>query len=268
MSLGSVLVLDSDREQARTVSRLLGQQNWTSVLSFNQDMALKLLRSSRFHLLMFDSYVDGQNIITHIDAIKSQACDTPLAIMAHAWQGARALKAAQEAAKEAGADFMITKPVHPDRLKNLLQETNAYHRARRTEFHVLVIDPDIDLRTHVAAVLKQVGYKVSVADNMEDAFFDHNLGLIDAVLTAILIPGIGGVEGIAQIRKDFPHVRTIAMSQGIDDKIGAMHVLAAAKEAGAELLLPKPFVMPELLNAMTIVSRDKIQARAAEVASA
>lgn len=266
-SLGSVLVLDSDREQARMVSRLLSRQKWTSVLSFNQDMALKLLKTNRFHLLMFDAYVEGQNTVDHIGRFKQHATETPLAIMAHVWQGERGKPTTLDTAGEAGADFMIAKPLNPDRLKSLLQETNRYHRARKTEFHVLIVDPDRETRNYLSLVLRQVGYNVSGADNMEDVFFDHNLGMVDAVLTAILIPGIGGVEGIAQIRSDWPHIRIVAMSEGINEKIGAMHVLAAAREAGAEELLPKPFVMPELLRVMSNVSRDKVLAKAAEAAA-
>ncbi|MDC7681654.1 response regulator [Asticcacaulis sp. BYS171W] len=265
-NLGSVLVLDSDRDQARQVARLLGQQKWTSVLSFSQDMALRSLKHNRFHLLLVDAYADNQNMVSQIDFLKSQMKDTPLAVMGHVWGGKKGTTILDQA-KAAGADFLLAKPIHPDRLKTMLAETHRYHRERRTEVHVMVVDPDVQLRTFIGMTLQQVGYKVSVADNMEDVFFDHNLGMIDIVLTAILIPGIGGVEGIAQIKKDHPHVRLAAMSEGINDKIGAMHVLAAAREAGAEELLPKPFVMPELLSLIGRLSRDKIQARAAEAAA-
>jgi DNA-binding response OmpR family regulator len=266
--LGSVLVLDGDREVARQVSRQLGQQNWTSVLSFNPEMALKLLKNNRFHLLMFDAYVDGKDTLDNIERIRQAARDTPLAIMAHTWEGKKGSQSALLKADAAGVDFTIAKPVNIDRLKVLLKETHQYHRARKTEFHVLIVDPDIELRNFVGQMLKQVGYQVSGASTMEDVFFDHNLGLVDAVLTAILIPGIGGVEGIAQLRKDWPHIRVVAMSEGINDKIGAMHVLAAAREAGAEQVLPKPFVMPELLKIMSEVSQDKVRAKALEVAAA
>jgi DNA-binding NarL/FixJ family response regulator len=98
---------------------------------------------------------------------------------------------------------------------------------------------------------------VSSAANVEDVFFDHNLGVVDVVLTSILIPGIGGIEGTAQIRKDFPHIHVIAMSQGVSDSIGPQHVLAAATEAGAEATLPKPFTMGEMLRTVATVLKKK-----------
>lgn len=260
-SYGSVLVLDSDKEQAREMARQLTRQNWNSVLCFNEVMAMRSLKHNRFQLFVMDGYVDGVDMLKKVDVFKSQMQDTPLALMSFVWKGAGATNKVRDQALKAGADFMLPKPVDPSELKILLAETLKYHRARQADFHVLVVDPDVQLRTFIGMTLQQVGYKVSVANTMEDVLFDHNLGLVDAVVTAVLIPGMGGVEGILQLRKDYPHIRTLAMSEGINDKIGAMHVLAAAKDAGAEELLPKPFVIPELLNAVARLAKHKIQAK-------
>ncbi len=256
MSLGSVLVLDENKDKAQYISSMLHKEKWTSVLSFDQKMAIRILKGSRFHLLLFDSYVDGVSTLDSIAAIRAQGQDAPLALMSEG--GTRGMKLASDSdgSQATRADFVLPKPFSPDRLKTLLADTNKYHRARAKDHHVLVVEDDLHLRNEMASVLKQIGYRVSQAANMEDAFFDHNLGIIDVVVTAILIPGIGGIAGITQIRKDWPHVKTIAMSQGIGDKITAMHVLAAAKDAGANELLPKPFTMPELFRAVATVIRE------------
>ena len=251
MGLGSVLVLDENKEQAQRIASMLHQQKWTSVLSFDQQMAMRILKGGRFHLLLFDAYAKGANTLQMVDDIRADAQDAPLAIMSDGGHRSAALNAAMNAARVAGADFVIAKPFNPEKLKNLLDDTNRYHRARAKERHVLVVEDDPDLRRDVVRVLKQVGYKVSWAANMEDVFFEHNLGLVDVVLTAVLIPSIGGIEGTAQIKKDHPHVKVIAMSQGVDETITAVHVLSAAQAAGADALLAKPFHMPDLLRAMT-----------------
>ena len=160
-------------------------------------------------------------------------------------------------ARIAGADFIINKPCTPDKLKTLLADTHSYHRSRMKEHHVLVVEDDRQLARDVCSVLKQVGYRVSWAANMEDALFDHNLGMVDVVLTAVLIPGIGGIEGTAQIKKDWSHVQVVATSEGVDDKITAIHVLAAAKAAGADVLLPKPFTMGDMLKSVGSTIRAK-----------
>jgi len=258
MNQGSVLVLDDNRDQAQRLSVMLSQQKWTSVLSFDQKMALKLLKSSRFHLLMFEAYVGGESTLQIVEQIRGQAHDAPLAIMsAEDPRFSKKGNSTSNLARIAGADFVINKPFTPDKLKTLLADTHSYHRARMKEHHVLVVEDDRQLAREVCAVLKQVGYRVSWAANMEDALFDHNLGLVDVVLTAVLIPGIGGIEGTAQIKKDWPHIQVIATSEGVDDKITALHVLSAAKAAGADVLLPKPFTMHDMLRAVASVIRTK-----------
>ena len=262
MSLGSVLILDENQAQAQNVSRLLHQQKWSSVLSFDQKQAMRIMKSTRFQLLLFEAYVGGNSTLQSFPEIRGAAESTPLAIMADGYYGEKALKATLAMAKQTGADFTLSKPFTPEKVKTLIQETNTYHRMRRTEQHVLVIEDDVDLRAHLCAGLKQVGYTVSAAANVEDVFFDHNLGAVDVVLTSILIPGIGGIEGTAQIRKDHPHVHVIAMSQGVSDSIGPQHVLAAATEAGAEATLPKPFTMGEMLRTVAGVLKKKPEGEA------
>ncbi|MDI7774622.1 response regulator [Asticcacaulis sp. EMRT-3] len=257
MSLGSVLVLDENRIQAQRISSMLHQHKWTSVLSFDPRMAMRILKSGRFHLLLFDAYAQGSSTLQIVEEIRQEAQDAPLAIMSDGGNRSAALNSTMNAARVAGADFVIPKPFSPEKLKNLLADTNSYHRARSKEHHILVVEDDPDLRRAVVGVLTQVGYKVSYASNMEDVFFDHNLGLVDVVLTAVLIPGIGGIEGTAQIKNDFPHVKVVAMSEGVDATITAVHVLAAAKAAGADALLAKPFHMPELLRTITSIIRAK-----------
>ena len=260
MNLGSVLILDHNRDMAQRISTMLGQQKWTCVLSFDQRMAFRQLKASRFHLLLFDAYVEGLGSADTIDKIRAQSHDAPLAMMSDNVQKGQLSKSAMEVARIAGADFVVPKPFTQDKLKALLADTNSYHRKRMKEHHVLVVEDDLELRRDACSVLKQVGYKVSYAANMEDAFFDHNLGMVDVVLTSILIPGIGGIEGTAQIRKDWPHIQVIATSDAVDDKITAMHVLAAAKSAGAHACLPKPYVMPELLRTVAQVIRARAEA--------
>jgi len=253
MSFGSVLVLNPNKAHAQVMASMLQRQKWTSVLSFDQAMALRIMKGSQFRLLLFEAYVNGASTMQAIDKIRELGDETPLAIMTDGGAGGQALKSTLDLAKSSGADFTMARPFSDERLKVLLNETNAYHRARATDRHVLVVEDNAELRRAICAVLKQVGYVVSSAVNMEDAFFDHNLGAVDIVLTSVLVQGIGGIEGTAQIRRDFPHIRVVAMSQGINDKIGPQHILAAATAAGAIATLAKPFNMGDMLKILAAV---------------
>lgn len=268
MNLGSVLILDHNRDQAQRISTMLGQQKWTSVLSFDQRMAERQLKANRFHLLLFDAYVDGLNNPKTLEDMRSASHDAPLALMSDHVRNGQVMSSMANAARTAGADFVLPKPFNQAKLKTLLADTNSYHRKRMKEHHVLVIEDDPELRRDICRVLKQVGYKVSWAANMEDAFFDHNLGLVDVVLTAVLIAGIGGIEGTAQIKRDWEHVRIVAASEGVDDKITAVHVLAAARAAGADAILAKPYTMRDMLLTIASVIRARDTPEAAQTNAA
>ncbi|MBW8880690.1 MAG: response regulator, partial [Asticcacaulis sp.] len=153
MELGSVLILDHNREQAQRIATMLGQQRWTSVLSFDQRMTTRQLKGNRFHLLLFDAYVEGLNKPEIIDGLRALAHEAPLAVMSDNVHQGRLVKSALDIAQTAHADFVMTKPFTPDKLKNLLADTHAYHRRRMKEHHVLVIEDDPDLRADVCRVL-------------------------------------------------------------------------------------------------------------------
>lgn len=243
---GSVLVLDNEKPHAQHAARLLHEQRWTSSLTFNLQTALRTLQATRYKLILADSYVDGSHFRSFVDQLRAVAPTTPItAMMLRGQRGENA-----QDYMNCGADFVLLKPVETHGVKALIADASTWHRKRQREYRVLVIEQDAELRAELCGVLAQVGYKVKAAANMEDAFFDHDLHAVNVIVTAVLIPGIGGIEGTRQVRKDFPHIHVIAMSRAVDAKITAEHVLAAAREAGAEETLAKPFPMITFLKAV------------------
>ncbi|WP_443750226.1 response regulator [Asticcacaulis solisilvae] len=243
---GSVLVLDNDRPHAQHAARLLHEQRWTSSLTFNSATAIRTLQSTRYRMILVDSYIDGAHFRSFVDKLRTAAPTTPItAMMLRGQRGETA-----HDYLNFGADFVLLKPVESHGVKAVIADVSAWHRKRQRQHCVLVIEQDVELRAELCAVLAQVGYKVKAAANMEDAFFDHDLGAVNVIVTAVLIPGIGGIEGTRQVRKEFPHIHVVAMSRAVNDKITAEHVLAAAREAGAEETLAKPFTMISFLKAV------------------
>ena len=248
MSFGCVLVVDNERSHAQYLAKLLHDRKWDSVLTFSKAAAVRSLKATRFRMILLDGYVDGENIFPHIADIRKLAPSTPIVVMAQ-----KGHADTFPAGGEGCADLNIIKPVDGFGIRAAIDGADKYHRERRVDHHILVIEEDEELRREIRLVLAQIGYKVQAAANMEDAFFDHNLGAVNVIVTAVLIPGIGGIEGTKQVRKDWPHIHVVAISQGVNDKITASHVLAAAREAGAEAALEKPFNMLELINAVADV---------------
>jgi YesN/AraC family two-component response regulator len=123
---------------------------------------------------------------------------------------------------------------------------------------ILIIDDELDVRDSVKCVLDLAGYVVCTAENATDAL--EHLGRVptDLVITDIIMPKINGVQAIQEIRKAFPLVRIVAISGGGNFGVAGYKpaaittnaYLASALQAGAHLVLTKPFEADDLLEAV------------------
>ena len=75
---------------------------------------------------------------------------------------------------------------------------------------------------------------------METALESIELIRPDLVITDIMMPGIGGLAGIAMLRGKWPDLGVIAMSAGTDS-INSQETLSAARQMGADAVIKKPF---------------------------
>ena len=80
----------------------------------------------------------------------------------------------------------------------------------------------------------------------------------DIVVTDMIMPRTNGIELIKTLRSRYPRIQVIAISGGGSfgfhsykpDAIKTHAYLAAAREAGADEILTKPFDMNDLLGAV------------------
>lgn len=126
---------------------------------------------------------------------------------------------------------------------------------------ILVIDDEPDVRDAVKRVLDRAGYAVRTAESAVDALAELENTPTDVVITDIIMPKVDGVQVIESIRKVFPLVRIIAISGGGNFGITAYQptaitttaYLASAQQAGAHLVLTKPFESIDLIQAIESV---------------
>lgn len=114
---------------------------------------------------------------------------------------------------------------------------------------ILVIDDSSTIRILVGEMLSKHGYQTLEAETVELVFTDMDRIAFDLVVIDIFMPGMGGIEGIAKIRKKWPDIKIIAISAGVGvmDKEKA---LRAAAIQGADVTLAKPFTEEELIGAI------------------
>jgi DNA-binding response OmpR family regulator len=117
---------------------------------------------------------------------------------------------------------------------------------------VLVIEDNDDFRALLQIALEAEGFGVVTASNGE-----HGLRLLaqaptDVVITDIFMPGKEGIETIAELRKQFPGVRIIAMSGR--PSATDFDPLSVAMELGAAKILRKPFDLDELIESVKMLA--------------
>ena len=114
--------------------------------------------------------------------------------------------------------------------------------------HILVIDDNEDVRTLIQLALQAEGFDVSVASNGHDGMSLLRKQFADVVVTDILMPEQDGIETIAELRRDFPDVKIIAISGALSAT--GFDYLRVPIQLGAARILRKPFDIQELVGAI------------------
>ena len=108
---------------------------------------------------------------------------------------------------------------------------------------VLVVDDCEAVRRALTSLLTEEGYQVRAAEDGEQGFRALCQSAVDLVLSDVVMPCVSGVELIGLIRRDpfLASLPIVAMSTY------GSRPLVAAKQAGANAVIEKPFREHELL---------------------
>ncbi len=115
---------------------------------------------------------------------------------------------------------------------------------------ILLVE-DHDGMAHVyIGIMRQLGYAVARAPDMEMAIEEFERTPYDLVITDIFMEGMGGVAGISQIRARNAEIPIIAMSAGFEGAMTSKDALEAARKIGANAIVPKPISVESLAAAI------------------
>ncbi len=111
-----------------------------------------------------------------------------------------------------------------------------------TNPRVLIIDDTEEVLSALCKYFDEQGYEVVSADNGLDALklLEEDIPGFDLVITDLVLPNVSGVAVISIVKKKFPKVPVIAITGWGE------HPEALAREAQADLVLEKPFKLPDL----------------------
>jgi DNA-binding response OmpR family regulator len=120
----------------------------------------------------------------------------------------------------------------------------------RRKLNILVVEDDEPIRRGVSDALDAAGYKVVEAGDGEDGLDKALSGSADLVLLDLMLPKLGGLEVLEQVRSSRPTLPVIiltAMGQEADRVKGL--------KLGADDYVVKPFSVRELLARVEAVLR-------------
>lgn len=114
-----------------------------------------------------------------------------------------------------------------------------------SQLKVLIIDDTEEVLSALCKYFRQKDYLVLSASNGLDGLklIEAEKDDLDIVITDLVLPNISGVAVISIVKKKYPQLPVIAITGWGE------HPEALAKEAKADLVMEKPFKLPELERA-------------------
>lgn len=119
---------------------------------------------------------------------------------------------------------------------------------------ILVVEDDDKFRLWLLEVLKEAGYQVFESYNGKHALDwirDHDRD-VNLVITDILMPQVDGLEVLFELRRNFPHISAMTMSEG---GISLDYCVKVSEAVGSKKFLPKPFQAQALFEAIREVGQ-------------
>lgn len=106
---------------------------------------------------------------------------------------------------------------------------------------ILIVDDDAAVAWSLQQALEGEGYSTALAADAAAAKRRLRSFAPDLVLTDVRMPGISGLQLLAQIRQDYPSLAVVVMTAH-----GTMETAIEAVQAGAFDYLPKPIALEQL----------------------
>lgn len=124
---------------------------------------------------------------------------------------------------------------------------------------ILIVEDDATFRETVLEVLRDVGYKVKGARNVDKAAKRLRKHKFDLVLSDVHIGDQSGFDVLQIAHDKRPDAKIVLMSAKADAEM-----MVQAKESGASRVLPKPFRVKELLHLIEELLEEDVQAADAD----
>jgi DNA-binding response OmpR family regulator len=235
----SVLVVDDEADICDNLRDILTDLGYDVDTACDGPSALELVKAKHYDVALLDLRMPGMDGLELYRRIKALRSGTVAMIVT-----AYATDAATQAVLQAGAWKVVAKPVDFTRLMQWIDEA-------LDQPIVLVIDDDEDLCQTLWDILRDQGYRVSLAADGAQAANclrerDHRVVLIDMKL-----PQSDGAEVFRLVRQTNPQARTVLITGCRGD---VERKIEEALGQGADAVCYKPFDVERLLETIRALS--------------
>jgi DNA-binding NtrC family response regulator len=130
----------------------------------------------------------------------------------------------------------------------------------QTQYTVLLVDDDAALLRGLTRALAGEDFQVVIAVSAAEATAVLRRTSVEVVVCDQRMPGITGIDFLAQLRQDYPSIRTLMLS----GHVAALPVaIDAAQQIGVCGILSKPCSAAELSQAIRTAIESPVQPRQA-----
>jgi DNA-binding NtrC family response regulator len=235
-----ILLVDDDDDICQNLSDILTDLGYRVDIANDGPTALGMVRQTPYDVALLDLKMPGMDGLTLYREIKKLRAGT-VAIIVTAYAGGNT----SEEALAAGAWQIVRKPVDFPRLLGLVDEALEQPL-------VLIVDDDRDLCANLWDLLRDRGFRVSLAHDATEAAARLHDASYKVILIDMKLPDGSGEKVFHLVRETNPEARTILIT-GHRPEMESMIGQVIAE--GADVVCYKPFDVPGLLQSLETLCR-------------
>lgn len=232
----TILVVDDELDTCRNLSDILSELGYRVDIAQDGFTALAMVREKSYDVALLDLKMPGMDGLTLYREIKKLSAGT-VGIVVTAYAGPNTTSEAMEA----GAWHVLSKPVDFKGLLGLVHEALGQPL-------VMIVDDDSELCASLWDVLRERGFRVSLAHDIQRATDLLKEREFKVVLIDMKLPSGDGAAVFKIVRQSNPLARTICIT-GFRDQMDA--VIGQVLREGADAVCYKPFDVPRLLGTLS-----------------
>ncbi len=239
----TVLLIEDSPAQAKFISQMILNAGYNAFTALNLKHGLETLKTQHIDIILSDLILPDAPDASCIRQIKKDFEKTVVIAMT-AGTGKVAASRVLLQARADGAEFLLQKPFDISKLKTALEEADRRIISKKNPPHILVVDDSKPVRSICLKILEKHDYRVTLAEDMDEALEKINVLDLDVILTDLNMPGTDPREVIPFLSELLPGVGVVVMTGE------AQKELSGVLSNGSHSVIEKPFNEDILLRAV------------------